>query len=158
MLLQGSRIVEWLPDTPPPSSSEPSVFAFKLSFEFSEEIVTRPSVPQVFNRDMTQDIIALHLVRSNLLLLSFQVLNHCLQKSCAEFLLPILILEQEHISLPRLIKRPREVEYRVVCGQRIRCLLNGSNHLIFRHLPHIRLCSNMVVRGVWSGALLPLSC
>ena len=38
------------------------------------------------------------------------------QDACAQVLLPILQREQVHIQQAGLIKRQREVEYRVLCG------------------------------------------
>jgi hypothetical protein len=49
--------------------------------------------------------------------LKFPLISSLLQKACADYLLPILLQEDEHTRRPRLIRRSQEVEYRVLCGK-----------------------------------------
>jgi hypothetical protein len=90
-------------------------FAPAVSFRSCESVVTCPENPQVFNRLFTLDIVQQQLVRIPFSL-SGQMTNVPCQNACAEILLPILQRERDHIQQPGLIRRPREVEYRVLCG------------------------------------------
>ena len=45
-----------------------------------------------------------------------------LQRTVADALLPILKQEMQHLSLPEIIRRPRESEVRATCGMSPRSL------------------------------------
>lgn len=68
------------------------------------------------------------------------------QNACAQFLLPILLTEQEHITHSGLIRRPREVEYRVLCGA-----LCSDVYYLFSLLTNLSsdICSSTLFVQTW---------
>ena len=62
----------------------------------------------------------------------FYLLFIILKRACADVLLPKLEAEQEHATLTNVIRRKKEVEYRVLCGNILEVqILDASSQVVF---------------------------
>src|SRR5882724_2813524 len=85
-----------------------------VSFNFKEW--KDLSYPNVFSRPLTLQEIDMKMVSLVSEVWSSVIYNFIfLKRACADVLLPKLEAEQEHASLPNVIRRKKEVEYRVRC-------------------------------------------
>src|ERR1700691_1307033 len=100
-----------------------------VSFNFKEG--EDPSYPNVFSRPLTLQEIDMKMV-SPVSGTSSSVLFFILKRACADVLLPKLEAEQEHATLPNVIRRKKEVEYRVLCGNILEVqILDASSQMAF---------------------------
>ena len=92
-----------------------------------------PSYPNVFSRPLTLQETDMKMV-SPVSEASSSVIFYfiLLKRACANVLLPKLKAEQEHASLPNVICRKKEVEYRVRCGNILEVqILDASSRIDF---------------------------
>lgn len=73
--------------------------------------------PNKWNVDLEPDHTLRVKVSSTLSIQTLFPLTLYPQRTVAEALLPILKLELQHLSLPEIIRRPRESEVRATCGE-----------------------------------------
>jgi hypothetical protein len=101
------------------------------SFNFTEG--KGSSYPNVFSRPLTLQETDMKMV-SPVSEASSSVIFYfiLLKRACADVLLPKLKAEQEHASLPNVIRRKKEVEYRVRCGNILEVqILDASSRIDF---------------------------
>jgi hypothetical protein len=88
----------------------------------------------------------------------FYLLFIILKRACADVLLPKLEAEQEHVTLPNVIRRKKEVEYRVLCGNILEVqILDASSQVtvfnLYRYMHEQPIFADVVLSNVWLGVL-----